>query len=550
MYSLRDYQQQLIGDLFRTWLEPSTKRVLVQLPTGGGKTVIFANVAQQFLSRNQPVLVLAHREELLLQAKEKLESVSEVPVGLIKAGYPEDRTCGIQVASVASLINRQLPPAALVIIDEAHHSTALTYQQLLEQYPDAYVLGVTATPARIDGQGFKSIYDRLLLGPSVRWAIDRGYLSDFKLFAAPKTVNTKGVRKVGGDYNPRQLAQAVNTSLVMGDLISAWREYAPGKQTVVFAVNVDHSKAIAEAYCQAGIPAEHLDGETPDRDRKAALERFRRSETIVLSNCGLFAEGFDLPSIEAVQCVRPTQSLGLWLQMVGRSLRPHVDKQHAIIIDHTENWALHGAPDRPRQWSLDPVSLQLGRWNVVCPGCRHVFRPLAHEQKPHRHEWCPQQQEFKLLCRYTCPNCQGEIEMEQWEGAGEPPPLRSLETDVSAEIWEIPLDCDWQILAQLYRLVGFQRRAKRQFTLNWLYSTMVRQFPHIGEPELRECAKLMGNDENWARNWAAQKYRERHGTSAAASSNSETAPIEIIPTSSDAPKLPDRRSLSLPMFPK
>lgn len=530
-YPLREYQSQLLHDVFRLWSEPGVRRVLAQLPTGGGKTVIFASAAGQFTDRGHPVLVLAHREELLLQAKEKLEHVTGQPVGLLKAGYKEDRTALIQVASVASLLNRPLPPADLVIVDEAHHSAADSYQQLLEQYPNSYILGVTATPARLDGRGFKDIYDRLVLGPQVRWAIDRGYLSAFKLFAAPKTVNTQGVKRIAGDYNARQLARAVDTSLVVGDLIEAWQTFAPGKKTVVFAVNVEHSITIATAYSQAGIPAEHLDGETPDRDRRAVLERFKAGETVVLSNCGLFAEGFDLPSVEAVQCVRPTQSLTFWLQMVGRGLRPHPGKDYAVIIDHTENWIVHGTPDRPRHWSLEPVSLDAGRWNVVCPDCHHVFRPLPGEQQPASYEWSPEHQEFRLVCRYTCPNCSAELEVEKWEGQGEPPLPRGLQTDRSAEIWEIPLDCDLQILADLYRLVGFQRRAKRHFTLQWLYSAMVQQYPHIGESELRECALLMGLDEAWARQWAALAFEKLQQSRNPATSAPET--VQTNPKTSD-----------------
>lgn len=524
--------------------------MLAQLPTGGGKTVIFASAACQFTDRGHPVLVLAHREELLLQAKEKLEHVTGQLVGLIKAGYKEERMAPIQVASVASLANRPLPPAALVIVDEAHHSAAQSYQQLLEGYPDAYILGVTATPARLDGRGFKDIYDRLVLGPQVRWAIDRGYLSAFRLFAAPKTVKTQGVKRTAGDYNARQLARAVDTSLVSGDLIEAWQTFAPGKKTVVFAVNVEHSQAIAAAYSEAGIPAEHLDGETPDRDRRAVLERFKAGEIVVLSNCGLFAEGFDLPSVEAVQCVRPTQSLTFWLQMVGRSLRPHPGKDHAVIIDHTENWIVHGTPDRPRHWSLEPVSLDTGRWNVACPDCHHVFRPLAQEQQPSSYEWSSEHQEFRLVCRYTCPNCAAELEVEKWEGQGEPPLPRGLQTDRAAEIWEIPLDCDFQILADLYRLVGFQRRAKRHFTLQWLYSAMVQQYPHIGEPELRECALLMGLDETWAHQWAARAFEKLQQSRNRATSEPKT--VHTNPNAPDAhePNQTSSQAIVVPQLPK
>ncbi|MGC9502514.1 DEAD/DEAH box helicase [Baaleninema sp.] len=502
-YSLREYQSILVQQIFQEWTSGRSRRILLQLPTGAGKTVVFSSIAQQFTARKQPVLVLAHREELLLQAKEKLERVTDEPVGLIKAGYAEQRSRLVQVASIASLINRKLPPAALVVVDEAHHSTAATYSQLLEQFPNAYILGVTATPARIDGQGFKDLYDSLILGPSVGELIDRGYLSPFKLFAAPKTVDTTGLKKTGGDYNPKQLAKAVSNSLVMGDLIEAWQEFAAHKKTVVFAVNVEHSQAIAEAYRNAGIPAEHLDGNTKDIDRKAVLERFSRGETLILSNCGLFAEGFDLPSIEAVQCVRPTHSLTLWLQIVGRGLRPHPGKDRAIILDHTENWIVHGTPDRTHNWSLDPISLSPGRSNVLCGSCRHVFKPRRDAYQPHRYQWNPQAGEYAFICRYSCPNCGEVLELEVTH-SGESRPPRTFEKDTTAEIWEIPLDCRIEVLAELYRLVGFQRRVKRNITLRWLTNQMLKKCPDIEVPELRECALLLGMDEDWAINWAKQ----------------------------------------------
>jgi superfamily II DNA or RNA helicase len=508
-YSLRPYQQQVIDRVWQLWSSRVAQKVLLQLPTGAGKTVVFAAIAQRFIERGAPVLVLAHREELLLQAKEKLESVTGGCVGLIKAGYREDRDALIQVASVASLLNRQLPPASLVIVDEAHHSTALTYTQLFEQFPDAAILGVTATPVRSDGRGFREIYDRLVVGPSVAWLIEQGYLSPYRLFAAPKTVDTTGVGKMGGDYNPRQLVKAVNTSLVMGDLIDAWTRYAHQKKTVVFAVNVEHSMAIAAAYRAHGIAAEHLDGSVKDADRKATLDRFRSGETLVLTNCGLFSEGFDVPSIEAVQCIRPTQSLALWLQILGRSLRPNPGKSEAIIIDHTENWIAHGLPDRPFAWSLDAIELDRDRWGVMCPHCRTTFRPDTTAQTPGSFEWCPQQLEFKAIAHYICPHCDQPMAMEHWQGTGEPPQPRVIETDREAEIWEIPTDCNVEILADLFRLVGFQRQVKRHVTLQWLTDRLLRSHPQLGFPELRECARLAGMDDQWAIDWAWQTVAQR-----------------------------------------
>jgi hypothetical protein len=348
-----------------------------------------------------------------------------------------------------------------------------------------------------------------VVGPSVAWLIEQGYLSPYRLFAAPKTVDTTGIGKMGGDYNPRQLAKAVNTSLVMGDLIEAWTRYADQKKTVVFAVNVEHSMAIAAAYRAHGIAAEHLDGSVKDVDRKATIERFRSGETLVLTNCGLFAEGFDVPSIEAVQCIRPTQSLALWLQIVGRSLRPSPGKSAAIVIDHTENWIIHGLPDRPFAWSLDAIEPERDRWGVMCPHCRTTFRPEAQAQIPGSFEWCPQQLEFKAIAHYLCPHCDRPMAMEHWHGTGDPPQPREIETDHEAEIWEIPTDCNVEILADLFRLVGFQRQVKRHVTLQWLTDRLLRSHQNVGFPELRECARLAGMDEQWAINWAWQTVAQR-----------------------------------------
>ncbi|MGG6242654.1 DEAD/DEAH box helicase [Nodosilinea sp. AN01ver1] len=168
-------------------------------------------------------------------------------------------------------------------------------------------------------------------------------------------MTTTGARKSAGDYLASDIAAANDAIQLAGDLIATYAHYCPGKRCVIFAVNIDHSKAIVSRYSAAGIPAEHLDGSTPTDHRRDALERFKRGETLVLSNVGLFDEGFDLPELDAVQVARPTASLAKWLQMLGRALRTAPGKDQAILLDHTKNWAIHGLPTRPRIWSLDGV---------------------------------------------------------------------------------------------------------------------------------------------------------------------------------------------------
>ena len=220
------------------------------------------------------------------------------------------------------------------------------------------MLGVTATPIRTDGSGFEDCFDALVTGPTVAELIDAGHLSQYRLFADPSPMQTKGARTRQGDYSTGDVADLNPVVELSGNLVTSYRQHCPGKRCIVFAVNCDHSRAIADRYQAHGIPAAHLDGETPQEVRVATLARFAAGELLVLSNVGLFTEGFDLPALDAVQIARPTKSLGLWLQMLGRALRPKPDGSNAVLLDHTKNWAIHGLPTRPRRWSLAGVETE------------------------------------------------------------------------------------------------------------------------------------------------------------------------------------------------
>lgn len=354
--ALRDYQQSLIRLVYQEWNKGLLK-ILMQLPTGGGKTIILAAIARNFFQRQEPILVIAHTEELIFQLRDALESACGVLVGVIKAGVKGNPERLIQVASVQTLRNRALPPAALVIIDESHHGVSPTYRQIIGAYPDVYVLGVTATPCRTDGSGFDDLFDALISITNPRELIEQGHLCDYKLIASPQAISTKGIKTTGGDFNNRDLANSVDVVELAGNLIGAYKLHAIGKKCVVFAINCNHSKAIANRYRLSGINAEHLDGDTPDDKRKKIIERFRTGETLVLTNVNIVTEGFNLPNIESVQIARPTKSLSLWLQMVGRGLRTAEGKDFALILDHTDNFARLGMPDAPHIWTLEGVTV-------------------------------------------------------------------------------------------------------------------------------------------------------------------------------------------------
>lgn len=390
----RPYQEQMITDA-RAAITAAIRRLLLQLPTGGGKTLVASLIIDGATKRGSKILFLAHRRELITQTSAKLDALG-VPHGVIMGAHRRNRPyLPVQVASVATLARRltlderhpnriQIKPN-LIFIDEAHHARAATYQFILDAFPEAVVIGLTATPCRIDGKGLGELFQKLVCGPSVRELTDLGFLVPAKGFTYD-VPDLRGVRTSGGDYNLAQLDDAMGKVLLSGDYVREYQEHAAGRRAVVFAVNVRHSKLIVEQFLAAGIPAEHVDDTTPTERRDAALERVRKGETLVISNVGLFTEGTDLPALEVCILARPTKSLSLSLQMVGRVLRPwcfdcgdapgagcgeqrHRLKTHARIHDHAGVILDHGLPDADRKWSLDPDQKPGAQPVRRCPKC-------------------------------------------------------------------------------------------------------------------------------------------------------------------------------------
>jgi superfamily II DNA or RNA helicase len=407
---LRPYQSQLIAQIAANW-QSGKRRVIAVAPTGSGKTVLFAKVADRHLN-NRPdgkVWIIAHRIEMLLQARQKIEAMCERTIGKIDIDERIDPNAEIYICSIQTLTAR-LPEITiaptLIIIDEVHHAIADSYQEVLKKFPTCLVLGVTATPIRADGNGFRDSFDELVCAPGVKELIQQGYLAPFKVFGA-KMIELKDVKKGRYDYNRQSLVDEIDRTIVYGDLLAAYRQYANNTKTVVFCVDIEHSRATAVAYKAAGIPTEHIDGEMDWKTRSTILERFRSGETMVLCNCELILEGFDLDNIQTVQIVRPTASLSLYLQMVGRVLRPHPDKDYARIIDHTSNIALFGLPDEERYWSLDPVSAMASGWTEKCPSCNHIFHPIKANVNTYRKMAGGVPRQFG---RTICPNCHANIQ--------------------------------------------------------------------------------------------------------------------------------------------
>ena len=295
---------------------------------------------------------------------------------MVAAGFRGNRKLPIQVCSIGTLRQRRhmLPPPSMVIWDEAHHTAAISWAQIFDAYPNAVHIGLTATPERLDGTGLKQWFNELVLGPSTAWLIQNRYLSDYRLFA-PKPPSLDGVHVIAGDYNKRELAQAMNKSSVTGDVISHYMKHAIGRRMVLFAWSVEASKMLAAKFTEAGVPSAHVDGDTDNTQRDRAIDAFRRGEIKVLTNVDLFGEGFDVPAMEAVALLRPTQSLGLYLQQVGRALRPYPGKDHAVILDHAGNCRRFGMPDDERTWSLEGRDRKKNKDATLirqCPRCYAV----------------------------------------------------------------------------------------------------------------------------------------------------------------------------------
>lgn len=346
---LRPYQTDAVNKIreaFRT-----NRRVLFQLPTGGGKTIIFCHITRESVRKNKTVLILVHRQELLRQTAAKLAQWG-VPYSTIESGKPTSNDWPVHIAMVQTAARRELPKYDLIICDEAHHAVAGSWANIIEQQPQAYLLGVSATPCRMDGKGLKHAFDVLIEGVTMRQLINDAHLCEPKIYAS-SIADLTGVRSVAGDYNRADLEAALLKSRITGDAVSEYRQYADGLPAICFCVSVAHAQATAQAFSAAGYRAAVVDGNMDDVKRKELINGLTTGEVQVLTSCDIVSEGTDIPSVAAAILLRPTKSEALYLQQVGRALRPMDGKPYAIILDHAGNVFRHGMPTAQREWTLE-----------------------------------------------------------------------------------------------------------------------------------------------------------------------------------------------------
>ena len=379
---LRDYQESAI-DGIRASFRKGNRRVLLVLPTGGGKTVCFSYIAAGVAQNQKRVLIIAHRRELLKQISNALKMVG-VKHAVMTGGYIGIPTAPVVVASVFTLARRvhRFPAPDLIIGDEAHHFTPdSTWGKVANFFPSAKILGVTATPERLDGKGLGLMFDDMVMGPTVAELTEQGFLSPADVYA-PSRPDLAAVRTRMGDYAMGELEGAMDKPSITGSAVVHYAKLAPGKRAIAFCVSVKHAKDVAEEFRKAGYQSHHIDGGMDDRERDGVLRQFEEGTIQVLTSCDLISEGFDLPAVEVAIMLRPTKSLSLYLQQAGRAIRIAPGKEKTVILDHAGNTAVHGFIDEHRDWKLTIGNVREKRDTEVaatvrnCPKCFAMHRPM------------------------------------------------------------------------------------------------------------------------------------------------------------------------------
>lgn len=356
--TLRPYQNEIITRLNSQW-EDGTRRVMIQMPTGTGKTEVFAAIVKKYLQSNDDqVLILVHRKELVEQIMERMKKF-DISSTRIQAGFKSDATKRVFVGMVQSMKKRMgvLENVGLIIIDEAHHSVAKSYVQILRAFPKALQLGVTATPIRLNGEGFRHLFDELLCSYGVKEFMSRGFLSNYRHIATSYIDLKKLAVGKTREFTEESLMDVMGEETVMANVVQGYFDHANGKKAIVFAVTIIHCHMIAERFKLRGVRAEVISSLTEKEERSKLLELFIQGEIKVLVNVNIFSEGFDCPDIEAVILARPTKSIAMYYQQVGRVLRPHKDKEHGIVLDNAMLWKEHGLVTQDISWTLDAAEV-------------------------------------------------------------------------------------------------------------------------------------------------------------------------------------------------
>ncbi len=335
--TLRPYQQDLF-DKTTDAFKQGYRRVLVESPCGSGKTILLTKMADMAQRNGKTVWFILPRQEIMEQTFETFERCG-VPLNTVHIGM---------IITMANHLT-ELPKPDLIIYDECHISVSNTYNKISNAFPDAFIVGATASPCRTDNRPLGDLYETIIRGVTVRWLIDNHYLAPFDYYSVLLTDLASA--ETNGEYDTTKASELLMTPAIYGDIIKSWRKFANGMQTVVYCCSIAHSQKTAEIFNDAGISAMHFDGKTSKSERKQIVDDFRDGKFKVLVNCDLISMGFDMPDINCVMLLRPTQSASLFIQQSGRALRYKPNKR-AVIVDMVGNYNRFQLPDEPYDWSL------------------------------------------------------------------------------------------------------------------------------------------------------------------------------------------------------
>lgn len=360
---LRPYQRQMKEEVYSLW--DKMNNLMIQMPTGTGKTIVFTSVVRDIQrwckvhSRESKILIIAHRKELITQASGKL---GDIPHGVIMSGTKQEMQHMVQVASIQTFMSCRNYETMrhyrfdFIIIDEAHHSIASGYQKLWEMYPHSKKLGVTATPWRMNHCGFRSLYSEIVLSKPIEWFVNEHYLSNYDYISirrnseTQKAVNSIDRYGVDGDYLEAELSNVFDCDHIRAELYKSYKKFADGKKGIIYAIDRRHAANIQDLYASHGVSIRMIDGTTPADERQSIIDDFKAGIVRVIVNVNIFSEGFDCPDIEFIQLARPTRSLTMYLQQVGRGLRISDSKEKSLILDNVGLYNRFGTPMANRHW--------------------------------------------------------------------------------------------------------------------------------------------------------------------------------------------------------
>lgn len=374
------YQDNIINQA-RESFSKGHKRIILQLPTGGGKSVIAGHITHKTVNNNKRVLVVTHREEIAKQFLKHFYNFGII-AGQVMSKKPMMPNYPVQVSMVGTLVNRihKLHKPDLILIDESHHSTSPTWAKIMDYFKEVPVIGLTATPQRLDGKGLNSAgFTDMVLGPSIKWLVKNGYLSYPIMYKHPNEI-TQEFKVKNGDYDTKEQEVVFSKGTVLGDVLEHYKKHLDGLPTVAFCPTVEHSKLTAEMFNQAGYVAKAVYGNMDDKERDKAISGLADGSVQIVTSCDVISEGMDVPGIVGAILLRRTMSLSLFLQQTGRALRLAPGKKAAIILDHAGNYKLHGSVLDDRIWSLGgqkKKDKKLTPKMTECPECYALFSGIV-----------------------------------------------------------------------------------------------------------------------------------------------------------------------------